>query len=185
MRQRLTELTGVGARAAPPATHVPAGRARANAKSTPRRSVIRSAITLLLQQPGLASIAPEPERFSTLEQPGASIFVALLRAIQRRPSITTGALLEEFSDHPEADALQKLAVEPLLQEGETAIPEFEGLLLHLELQALEQRRSELNSRVSSVGFGGISEEEKVEYRSIPQRIAEIRQSMAGQQNWLT
>src|SRR5690606_26513742 len=53
MRQRLTELTGVGARASSPETHVPAQRARAPSRGTPapRRSLVRAAIALLLQRP--------------------------------------------------------------------------------------------------------------------------------------
>ncbi|HST44532.1 MAG TPA: DNA primase, partial [Luteimonas sp.] len=55
MRQRLTELTGVGARTSTPDTHVPVQRAhRAPASTAPRRSLVRSAIALLLQQPALA-----------------------------------------------------------------------------------------------------------------------------------
>ena len=49
-RQRLTELTGVGARASSPETHVPAQRARAAAASTSKRTVVRGAISLLLRQ---------------------------------------------------------------------------------------------------------------------------------------
>src|SRR5690554_1263107 len=54
MRQRLTELTGVGARASTPATHVPTRRVRAGAPgNAPKRSLVRSAIILLLQRPAL------------------------------------------------------------------------------------------------------------------------------------
>src|SRR5688572_14092312 len=54
MKQRLTEMTGVGARASAPETHVPAQRARAGTPpaAAAKPSLVRSAITLLLQQPG-------------------------------------------------------------------------------------------------------------------------------------
>src|SRR5690606_6516720 len=71
MRQRLTELTGVGARGSAPQMHVPVQRARAaQAGTTPRRSLVRSAIALLLQKPALALELQPPYRFVALRQPG-------------------------------------------------------------------------------------------------------------------
>jgi DNA primase len=177
MQQRLTELTGVGARNAAPQTHVPVQRPSQAASGTPKRSVIRSAITMLVQQPSLAAYAPNSAVFSASQQPGAPLLAELLTAIATRPGITTGALLELFSEHADASALQKLAVEPMLQDGEQAVPEFEGLLRHLELQALEQRRAELDARVAAGGITGLGADEKAEYSRIPLRISEIRRSL--------
>jgi len=177
MQQRLTELTGVGARGAAPQTHVPVQRPSQAASGTPKRSVIRSAITMLVQQPSLAAYAPNSAVFSASQQPGAPLLAELLTAIATRPGITTGALLELFSEHADASALQKLAVEPMLQDGEQAVPEFEGLLRHLELQALEQRRAELDARVAAGGITGLGADEKAEYSRIPLRISEIRRSL--------
>src|SRR6185295_12550526 len=72
MRQRLTELTGVGARASTPETHVPAQRANARMGAQPanKPSVVRTAITLLLQQPSVALALPSSLHFASLEQPG-------------------------------------------------------------------------------------------------------------------
>src|SRR6476661_4664205 len=83
MRQRLTELTGVGARTSTPDTHVPVQRAR-NAPSVhaPRQSLVRSAIVRLLHQPALALQLQPPYRFALLRQPGVDLLadiVALVR----------------------------------------------------------------------------------------------------------
>src|SRR5918993_5603893 len=55
MKQRLVELTGVGARTSSPETHVPVQRARSAPIVPPaKKSLVRGAIALLLQQPTLA-----------------------------------------------------------------------------------------------------------------------------------
>ena len=177
MQQRLTELTGVGARTAPAQTHVPVQRPAQAAAGTPRRSVVRSAITLLLQQPSLATNAPASEVFAALQVPGAALFARLLQAVRERPGISTGLLMEHFADDEDAAALQKLATEPALQDGEQAVPEFEGLLRQLELQALEQRRTELDAVVSGGGVAQLTPDEKNEFFRLPLRIAEIRKAL--------
>src|SRR5690606_20924454 len=110
MQQRLTELTGVGARAAPPEVHVPAARARrAPPSNAPRRSLVRSAITLLLQKPQLALDLQPPYRFVALRQPGIELLTELVAMVSARPDIGTGAVLAHFEGRPEAEALHRLA----------------------------------------------------------------------------
>jgi DNA primase len=176
MRQRLTELTGVGARASAPETHVPVQRARSRAghATAPKRSLVRSAIALLLQQPALALTLTTPHRFGALRQPGIELLVELLDLIRTRPSITTGSLLEHFADRDELAALQKLSVEEFLPGDDQATPDFLGTLRQLDLQYLEQRRSELSERLAQAGFAGMTDAEKGEYRAIPQQIAALK-----------
>src|SRR5688572_7121752 len=93
MKQRLTELTGVGARASAPDTHVPAQRARtAPASSAPKRSLVRAAIELLLHRPSLARALPQPYRFTTLRQAGIELLSEIIDLAVSRPDITTGSL---------------------------------------------------------------------------------------------
>src|SRR5690606_26340160 len=114
MRQRLTELTGVGARDSAPGTHVPVQRVhRPHAGATPRRSLVRSAIALLLQKPALALDLQPPYRFVALRQPGVELLTELVALVSARPDISTGALLEHFAEREEAAALQKLASQTL------------------------------------------------------------------------
>jgi DNA primase len=164
MRQRLTELTGVGARASTPETHVPAQRARnAPATQAPKQSLVRSAIIHLLHQPALAlSLAP-PYRFSELRQPGIDLLAELISLVRARPDITTGALLEHFEGREEANALQKLAVHVLPGEAEQWKAVFLGAMDQLERQTLQQRREELQTRIAT-----LTQDEKDELRALLQ-----------------
>ncbi len=145
MKQRLTELTGVGARASAPETHVPAQRAR-NAPNVPapKRSLVRSAIALLLQQPSLALALEPPYRFAALRQPGVELLSELVALVRERPDIRTGGVLEHFGGRDEAAALHKLATQSLPGEQEWE-REFLDVMVQLEDQTVQQRIEELNS----------------------------------------
>jgi DNA primase len=179
MRQRLTELTGVGARASTPETHVPVQRARSSPSTpTQRRSLVRSAIALLLQQPSLALSLEPPYRFAALALPGIDLLVDMLAAVKERPAITTGGMLERFGDREEAAALQKLAMEPNLYEHGEAEPEFRGILRMLELQYLEQRIAQLNRELTERGLASLSDAEKLELRELPLQANALKRELS-------
>jgi DNA primase len=153
MRQRLTELTGVGARASTPETHVPAQRARnAPAIHAPKQSLVRSAIVRLLHQPALAMMLEPPYRFALLRQPGVELLADIVALVRERPEITTGALLEHFSDREEAVALQKLATQTLPGEEALWRNEFADVMAQLEKQMLQQRIEELQAKNRESGL---------------------------------
>ena len=178
MQQRLTELTGVGARASSPQTHVPVQRAhggQAPAKGA-RQSLVRTAVTALLQQPSIALTLPLPLRFSTLSQPGVELLAELVMLVHARPGVTTGALLEHFADHAEGKALARLAVAPVvettastpldarvLDDADRREQTFRDAVARLEMQAMQQRREELQARM-----GSLDEAEKQELRVLMQ-----------------
>lgn len=169
MRQRLTELTGVGARGAAPDTHVPAQRARSvggHAGATPRRSLVRSAIALLLQQPALALDLQPPYRFVSLRQPGVDLLTELIALVSARPDITTGALLEQFDGREEATALQKLATQTMPGDEDKWREEFLDAMARLDRATLQQRIDELQARVTEGGFAALSVEQKAELREL-------------------
>ncbi|MUV12998.1 DNA primase [Noviluteimonas gilva] len=161
MKQRLTELTGLGARASGPETHVPTQRAR-NAPSVPapKRSLVRSAIALLLQQPSLALALEPPYRFAALRQPGVELLSELVALVRERPDIRTGGVLEHFGDREEAAALHKLATQTLPGEGEWE-REFLDVMVQLEDQTVQQRIEELNASEAP-----LNADEKNELRSL-------------------
>ncbi|MGH8077886.1 MAG: DNA primase, partial [Lysobacter sp.] len=133
MQQRLTELTGVGARASSPDTHAPVQRVRSGAPSaTPKRSLVRSAISLLLQQPALALELQPPFRFAALRQPGIPVLIDLLQLVYQRPDIGTGALIEHFAGRDEYAALQKLATQSLPGDETTFQTEFADVVTQLD-----------------------------------------------------
>jgi DNA primase len=172
MRQRLTELTGVGASAT--ATQAqPVMRPRIQIAPAQKRSLVRSAIALLLQQPSLAMALEPPYAFSTLRQPGVLLLAELIALVRERPEITTGALLEHFADREEFVALQKLSVQQALTEPETWQSEFLGAITGIELDALKQERDDLNLKIRNGGLSSLSELEKSRIREIEPTIRAI------------
>ena len=172
MRQRLTELTGVGARNASPQTHVPTQRAHSQASVgvTPKRSLVRSAVTLLLQQPSLGLEAAIPYVFAGLKQPGVELLTELLDVVQTRPDISTGGLLELFAERDEAASLQKLASVSLPGDAPSWQAEFDDVLAQLAKQTLQQRIDELMTRMREVGSVGMTPAEKDELRELQVRV---------------
>lgn len=167
MQQRLTELTGVGARDAAPQTHVPVRRATSQPVAPARQSLVRSAIALLLQQPSLALEVPLPLRFDALRQPGVPLLVALLHAIHERPDVGVGALVERFADRDEYAALQKLAAHDLPGDEAGWRQALVDTVRQLEQQTLRQRIDELNARVREAGsLQALSPDERDELRRL-------------------
>ncbi len=157
MFARLTELTGVGALRAVPAApeqHEP----RRHAGGPHKRSLVRTAIALLLQQPALALTVEPPYLFSALRQPGVPLLMELLQLCRERPEIAPGALLEHFAEREEAPALHKLLLQDLLIPAEQFAHEFTGAVLGLNRQTLMQREDELTAR----GLADLSSDERRE-----------------------
>ncbi|WP_133500371.1 DNA primase [Cognatilysobacter terrigena] len=168
MRQRLTELTGVGARAASPDTHVPAQRAHTASRHAPppKRSLVRGAILTLLHKPSLALEISASPTFASLRQPGVPLLVELIGLVHARPDIGAAALVEHFVGRDEHDPLQKLAVQTL--PGDES--ELRRVLLdavdQLERQTAQQRVAELQARVAEAGtMSVLSDSEKAELRA--------------------
>ncbi|MGQ4582891.1 DNA primase [Lysobacter sp. F60174L2] len=167
MQQRLTELTGVGARASAPETHVPVQRARSGRGTpAPKRSLVRAAIAFVLQQPSLALELEPPFRFAALQQPGIALLVDLLQLIYQRPDISTGSLIEHFSGRPEHEALQKLASQSLPGDEAKWRDELLDAIAQLDRQMLMQRIDELQAIVHEGGFAALSTQEKAELREL-------------------
>ncbi|MBN8715428.1 MAG: DNA primase [Xanthomonadales bacterium] len=167
MRQRLTELTGVGARTSPPQAHVSTQRANAQMRGQPAQkpSLVRSAITHLLHRPGFALELQSPFRFAALRQPGIDLLSELVLLVRERPEITTGALLEHFEGREELGALQKLALVELPGEEKALRAEFLDAIAQLDRQVLQQRIEELQQRQRSQA---LDEAEKQELRALLQ-----------------
>ena len=151
MQQRLTELTGVGARNSTPHTHVPVHRAHTGSRThAPKRSLVRSAIALLLQQPSLALALEPPYRFAALRQPGVELLAEIVALVHERPDISVGALLEHFGEREESTALQKLAMHSLPGEGDAWRDEFVDAMTQLQSLTGQQRREELQARLAEL-----------------------------------
>lgn len=164
MKQRLTELTGVGARAAQPETHVPVQRARnAPPVQAPKRSLVRSAIAVLLQHPPVALALEPPYRFAALRQPGIELLSELVTLVRERPDIRTGGVLEHFGDREEAAALHKLATQSMPGDEQIWQAEFVDVMEQLEKQTVQQRIAELQAKGRE---GALDDRDKDELRGL-------------------
>ena len=177
MRQRLTELTGVGRIVTPDSQ--PSVQ-RHNATGLPakaqKQSLVRSAITALLQQPSVALALAIPLRFSSLDQPGVELLAELILLVHQRPDITIGALLDHFQERSEGAALTKLATAraveatastPLdarvLDDADKRQQTFLDAITRLETQALQQRVVALQAKKMDSGLDDV---EKGELRDL-------------------
>lgn len=156
MLAELDKSTGVRMQIAAPADAAPKQAARPQ-----QRSLVRSAIMLLVQRPSLAEALQPPWTFAALRQPGIPLLIELIELCRTRPGLTTGSLLEHFAEREEAKALQKLAAMDFPGGESEARTEFCDAALQLERQMQRQRLDELRIRQ---GEGLLSDEEKNELR---------------------
>ncbi|MCW5568341.1 MAG: DNA primase [Dokdonella sp.] len=129
--------------------------ARANAARgrPPQRSLVRTAITLLVQYPSLGPAIEPPWSFAVLRQPGVPLLVELVKLCRERPNLTTGALLEHFADREEAAALNKLAtLEALASDEAQARADFLGAIAQLDVQTMKQRLDDLDAKRKASGL---------------------------------
>jgi DNA primase len=158
MQQRLTELTGVGVRAQAPAPAPLHKQSRGT--PAPKQSLVRAAITFLVQQPSLAQSIEPPYLFGILRQPGIPLLVELIALVRDRPDIGTGGLLELFAEREEGASLQKLAMQSLPGDEAAWRTEFLDALAQLDKQTRQQRVEELQQK------GALNDAEKQEMREL-------------------
>ena len=125
-----------------------------------RRSLVRTAISLLLTRPSLAIEVEHLDWIETLDQPGIPLFVELVHLALQRPGLSTGALLEAFASNPQIDALQKLAAQPLAGDDAGLLEDFRGCVRKLRQKAIEQRVEWLKAQPS------LDDESKSELRAL-------------------
>ena len=160
MTERLLGLTGV---TQPVQAAVQAPNNAKAASISPKRSLIRAIITLLLQNPKLGVNLQAPFGFEQLNQPGVSLLLELLALIQSRPEITSASLLEAFELHADTHALQKLALLDLPGDEASLRQEFSDALEQLQKQYRQQRLNELRQQMAQQG---LSEQETGELREL-------------------
>jgi DNA primase len=116
--------------------------ARASARPQ-ERTVVRTAVALLLQNPGFIAAIEPPHLFSSLRQPGIPLLNEMIAICRERPEIATGALLQHFGEREEARPLQKLAVMEFPGEEAAWRAEFTDALNQLDRQTVQQRVDDL------------------------------------------
>ncbi len=153
-----------GARTAPPSNaRAPSRNEGRHATRPPQRSLVRTAVALLVQRPALAVDIEPPWTFAELRQPGVPLLVELIRLCRDRPHLSTGALLEHFANREEAPSLNKLATMELLVDEQHAQDDFLGAIRQLDVQTSQQRIDDLIARQVE---GGLSADERNELREL-------------------
>src|SRR5690348_5816959 len=173
MYAELEKRTGVQGGAANAAAIVPR-RTPQPAGSAPRRTLVRSAIAMLLANPALAQEVTLPYAFADLDKPGIPLLTELLDFLQERPGINTALLLEHFAGREESGALQKLATTEFPGEPEALRAEFLDALRKLAEQTTQQR---LDALIRKQSEGALDDSEKNELRELLARKAQPASSM--------
>ena len=124
----------------------PASRRAVQRPTAVQRSLVRSAISLLLAQPGMADDVEKPYRFLRLDKPGVELLAELLDLARSRPGINSAMLVEHFAARPEYPSLQKLMAALSVGEPESQRTEFFDALARMEDQAITQRRDALTAK---------------------------------------
>ena len=136
-----------------------------------KRSLVRAAIALLLQQPSLAASLEGHHAISGLRLPGIELLLELLDLVQQRPDISTGALLQHFDGREEQAALHKLAALDLPGDEAIWTQELHDAIAQLEKQLLQQRVGELQAKQRQ---HGLDDTDKYELRELLKALASMR-----------
>jgi len=162
MLGELDRLTGVHVRIE---ATLPKMRAEAwgtvHTKRPHERTLVRSAVALLVQNPAFAAAIEPPHLFSTLRQPGIALLMELIALCRDRTEISTAGILEHFAEREELRALQKLAVMEFPGGEDEWKAEFLDALGQLDRQTRQQRLDELHTRTAE-----LSDSEKQELRHL-------------------
>ncbi|GMR20422.1 MAG: DNA primase [Gammaproteobacteria bacterium] len=124
-------------------------------------SLVRSAVTLLLQRPELAREVEDYTVLTILELPGMGLLIQILDLLNREPSLQNGAqVLERFRDTEHEAPLQKLmAQQSVLEDDETDAQRFADALAKFRRDAAKQRIEQITA---SGSVTGLSEADKAE-----------------------
>ena len=158
MGQELERRTGAKAVLEPEPAPARQNQAR---PANVQRSLVRSAITLLLAQPALADEVEPPYAFLRLDRPGVNLLAELIDVARSRPGINPAVLVEYFLDRPEYASLHKLMQAEVVGDADMQRVEFLGSLDQMQRQAVTQRREYLIGRSRE---GVLDDTEKAELR---------------------
>jgi len=138
------------------------GRGR-TAMSGRRPSVVRRAITLLLNHPS-AGNKLDIERLAAVNRPGVELLHDLIETVQAEPNITTAGLLERWRHDEEGRHLGKLAAGEVPEEEDfDAAAELAACLDQL---ALAGHRERIEFLIEKQKVSSLSDEEKAELRQL-------------------
>jgi DNA primase len=168
MREALSDKTG--SRRPPTAASTPVAPTRRPGPKSLQRTLVRSAIALLLGRPQLLAEIELPVGLAAVDRPGADLLRAMIERIQSRPMITSAELLSSFEGDPAFDALSKLALVELPGEEEAWREDLSSALVRL-VEQHEAERLQALQRKSAAGLSALEPGEREELKRLLVRKA--------------
>ena len=170
MNSGLESLTGLPASRFAEMTAAPRGpspRLRGRPQSgqiqAGQTSPLALAVSLLLQNPGLAQSVGNPAELKQLRIPGADVLAGIIDLSRRQPGLTTAGLLESFRETSVHGYLGELAMRPNLIDENVLERQFRDTLSHLLEEHYDQRRRELLEKARQ---SELTPEESAELRQL-------------------
>ena len=151
------------------ATAKPQG-SRSKSTTSGRPTLVGAAISLLLQDLSLARSVPNPGVYANLELRGVRLLVDILEAGRAQPPPNTAAILERYRDTPYAETLARLAARSVPARLDI---EFHDAIKRLDVEVIRQALNLLSSKERS---GGLSDEEKTEFRRLNRELGLLSQA---------
>ncbi len=128
-----------------------------------RPSVVRRAITLLLNHPDSGDKL-NVEKLAGVNRPGVKLLHELIETVQEEPHITTAGLLERWRHDEEGRFLGKLAAMEV--PGEDDFDPAAELAACLDQLALAGRRERIDFLIEKQKLSSLSDDEKSELRAL-------------------
>jgi DNA primase len=136
--------------------------------SAAKPSIVRRAMSLLLNNPGAAGKL-DVEQLAGVTKPGTELLRDLIETVQAEPNMTTAGLLERWRTHEEGRHLGKLAaVELPVSEDFDAAAELEQCIAQL---ALAGKRERVDFLIEKERLSSLSDAERSELRQLGQESA--------------
>ena len=141
------------------------GLRRQSKPSGANPSIVRRAISLLLNDPGAAGKL-DVEQLVGVTKPGTELLRDLIETVQAEPNMTTAGLLERWRTHEEGRHLGKLAtVELPVSEDFDVTAELEQCIAQL---ALAGKRERVDFLIEKERLSSLSKAERSELRKLGQ-----------------
>ncbi len=143
----------------------PARRASKTTLAAGRGSLVRQAITLLLNHPEAAKAISGAEELAHSPQPGAALLAELISELKMRPAPHKAAVLERWRDRPDGTHLLKLAAaECLVADSKAAARDVQVTIDRIKRESGPSRRTDELLRKAEES--GLSSQEKLELQGL-------------------
>jgi DNA primase len=158
--QKLERMLAAGHAANTPSAGVASvTRRRRQPSASGGPSVVRRAITLLLNHPE-AGMKLDIEKLAGVQRPGVDLLASLIETVQAEPNISTAGLLERWRHDEKGRHLGKLAAAAVPMDDEfDAAAELEECLQQL---AIAGRKERIEFLIEKQRSSGLSDDEKAE-----------------------